>query len=307
MLIRNFFRDIFSTLPRLIAVIIITALGVMLYVGMGGYGYNLSKIGESYYKSQNVADYWIYGSQLTKLDEKQIAKLDFVESIQSELSLQTENYEDKNISLDLNGISGDFNINKPYILSGQMFEDNRECMLDASYAKAHNIFVGDKIQLRIKETDNKLIFTVCALIDSPEYVFNTSGTELLPNSYKHGFAYVKEDALEDMKELLSYNVISIKLKDNADKNQIKKDIEKILGTKLIQLLSFDDNQKASFIINEVKGTKALTNSLPMIFFLIAALIMFTTMSRVVENSRMMIGTLKALGYSKIMIFTYVFS
>ena len=55
-----------------------------------------------------------------------------------------------------------------------------------------------------------------------------------------------------------------------------------------------DNQKASIIVSEVKNTKALTNSFPMIFFVIAAFIMFTTMSRVVENNRMMIGTLKAL-------------
>ena len=65
----------------------------MIYVGMSGYGYNLGKIADSYYNSQNVADYWIYGSQLTKLDEKEIAKLDSVESIQSEISIQTEDYQ----------------------------------------------------------------------------------------------------------------------------------------------------------------------------------------------------------------------
>lgn len=307
MLIRNFFRDIFSTLPRLLAVIIITALGVMIYVGMSGYGFNLNKIATSYYKSQNVADYWIYGNQLTKLDEKQIAKLDCVESIQSEISLQTENYEDENINIDLAGISGDFNINKPYIIAGSMFENNRECMLDASHAKAHNIRVDDKIQLRIKGTDKKLSFTVCALINSPEYIYNVGGMELIPNSYKHGFAYVKEDALGDMKELMSYNKISLKLVDNADENEFKVDIEKILGAKLNQLLSFSNNQRASIIISEVNNTKALTGSLPMIFFVIAAFIMFTTMSRVVENNRMMIGTLKAFGYSKIVIFNYFFS
>ncbi|WP_291638003.1 FtsX-like permease family protein, partial [Clostridium sp.] len=307
MLIRNFFRDIFSTLPRLLAVIIITALGAMIYVGMSGYGFNLNKVATSYYKSQNVADYWIYGSQFTKFDEKQISKLKGVESIQSEISIPTENYEDENISIDLSGISGDFNINKPYIISGSMFENNRECMLDASYAKAHNIHVSDKIQLRIKEMEKKLEFTVCALIDSPEFIYNVGGMELIPNSYKHGFAYVKADALGDMLALMSYNKISLKLADNVDENKFKVDIEKILGTKLNQLLSFEDNQKASIIINEVKSTKAITNTLPMIFFLIAAFIMFTTMSRVVENNRMMIGTLKAFGYSKIVIFNYFFS
>ncbi|MGH4140280.1 ABC transporter permease [Clostridium sp.] len=307
MLIRNFFRDIISTLPRFLAVIIVTALGVMIYVGMSGNGYNLTKTAESYYKSQNVADYWIYGSMLTKLDEKRIANLDSVESIQSELSLQAESYQDEDITIDLDGISGDFNINKPDILSGRMFENNRECMLDASYAKTHNINISDKIDLKIKKTDKKLTFTVCALINSPEYIHNIGDTDITPDSYKHGFAFVKEDALEEMKDLLSYNKMSLILKNNTDKNQFRKDIEKILGTKLNKLLSFKDNEKVSIIINQVDNTKALTNSLPMIFFLIAALIMFTTMSRIVENSRMVIGTLKALGYSKIVIFIYFLS
>lgn len=307
MLFRNFFRDIFSTLPRMVAVIIVTALGVFIYVGMSGYAFNLSKIAESYYAKQKIADYWIYGNSLTKLEEKQIAKLPAVKEIQSRITIQAEDYRDKNVTVTLHGISGDFNLNKPDIIAGKMFRDNRECMLDASYAKAHNIEVGDKIELKIKETEQKLTFIVSALINSPEYIYNVSGNELVPDSYKNGFAYVKEEALESMKELLSYNEINVTLNENADKQQFRKDIEDILGTRLINLLSFDDNMKASIMLSEIKQTKALTTTLPMLFFFISAFIMFSTMSRFVENNRTMIGTLKALGYSKLSIFTYFLS
>ncbi len=307
MLIRNFFRDIISTLPRLMSVIIVTALGVLLFVGMGEYNYNLTKIGESYYASQNVADYWIQGSMLNKADEREISKLDSVESTQAEINIQTEIYTDKNINIDLQGISGDFIIDKPYIISGRMFDSNRECMLDASYAKTHNIRINDKIDLRIKNTENKLSFIVCALIDSPEYISNIGATDLLPDSNKHGFAYVKEDALEEMKALIGYNVVTLKIKDNADESQLKIDVEKILGTKLIRLLKFSDNEKAHVIITQINSSKSMTVLMPMIFFVIAAFIMFTTMSRVVETGRMMIGTLKAFGYSKLKIYTYFLS
>ena len=43
---------------------------------------------------------------------------------------------------------------------------------------------------------------------------------------------------------------------------------------------------------------------PIIFFLVAALIMFSTMSRVIDGNRTMIGTLKALGYSDRQIMFY---
>ncbi|WP_291636831.1 ABC transporter permease [Clostridium sp.] len=304
MLIRNFFRDILSTLPRLMSVIIVTALGVLLFVGMGEYNFNMENMAKSYYDTQNVADYWVNGIQFTKSDERKISKLDSVESTQSEINVQTEIYQDENINIDLQGISGDFIIDKPYIISGRMFESNKECMLDASYAKAHNIHIDDKIDLRIKNEDRKLSFIVCALIDSPEYISNVGDTDAIPNSLKHGFAYVKEDALKERKELIGYNTITLKLKDNTSENQFKNDVEKILGTKLIRLLSFDDNEKAHIIITMLNSSKAMTSLMPMIFFLISAFIMFTTMTRVVENGRMMIGTLKAFGYGKIVILTY---
>lgn len=291
----------------MVAVIIVTALGVFIYVGMSGYGFNLSKIADSYYTGQNVADYWIYGNTLTKADEKQIAKLPAVKDIQSRITIQAENCEDKDVIVTLHGISSDFNLNKPDIISGRMFESNRECMLDATHAKAHNIDVGDKIELKIKEIDQKLTFTVSALVNSPEYIYNISGNELMPDSYKNGFAFVKEEALESMKELLSYNEINVTLNDNVDKIQFRRDIEEILDNRLINLLSFEDNMKSSILLSQIKETEALTTTLPMLFFFISAFIMFSTMSRFVENNRIMIGTLKALGYSKLSIFTYFLS
>ncbi|WP_418914663.1 FtsX-like permease family protein [Adlercreutzia sp.] len=43
---------------------------------------------------------------------------------------------------------------------------------------------------------------------------------------------------------------------------------------------------------------AIASFFPFIFFLVAALVALTTMTRMVEDDRMLIGTLKALGYSK---------
>ena len=43
---------------------------------------------------------------------------------------------------------------------------------------------------------------------------------------------------------------------------------------------------------------AIGEIFPVMFFLVAALISLTTMTRMVEEERIQIGTLKALGYSK---------
>ena len=54
---------------------------------------------------------------------------------------------------------------------------------------------------------------------------------------------------------------------------------------------------ASYKIN-VEKVADIAKIFPGFFFLIAALVTLTTMTRMVEEERTQIGTLKALGYSK---------
>lgn len=51
-------------------------------------------------------------------------------------------------------------------------------------------------------------------------------------------------------------------------------------------------------INDSDSIGAIGTVFPMIFFIVAALVSLTTMTRMVEEQRMQIGTLKALGYGK---------
>lgn len=57
---------------------------------------------------------------------------------------------------------------------------------------------------------------------------------------------------------------------------------------------------ASFV-NESDSIGAIGTVFPIIFFLVAALVSLTTMTRMVEEERIQIGTLKALGYDKLSI------
>lgn len=307
MLVKNFLREIFSTLPRLMSVIIVTALGVFMYVGMAGIGYNLSMVAKSYYTSQNVADYWISGKDITKDDEKKVQQIAEVSQAQSRVYLEAQPVRDKDVTVMLHGISGDFTINKPYLIAGRLPETAREFALYDDFAKKHHLNIGDTYELKIKDMEQRITLTVCGLIRSPEYIYNISGIDLIPDSYKLGFAYMKAESLESILGKNTFNQICIKLKQNADTEQFKRGLDEALGKKTAALISFDDNKKASMLNDSVKEMKSVTTSLPTLFFLISALIMFTTMSRIIESARMQIGTLKALGYSDFSIFLYYIS
>lgn len=59
----------------------------------------------------------------------------------------------------------------------------------------------------------------------------------------------------------------------------------------------NDTPGYSSLENAIKNIKVLSNLFPVIFFLVAALVCLTTMTRMVEEERTQMGTMKALGYS----------
>lgn len=67
------------------------------------------------------------------------------------------------------------------------------------------------------------------------------------------------------------------------------------------VLNRDANESYLSFKNDTQSIGAIGTVFPIIFFLVAALVALTTMTRMVEEQRTQIGTLKALGYSKMTI------
>ncbi len=70
----------------------------------------------------------------------------------------------------------------------------------------------------------------------------------------------------------------------------------------------DRNQNAGYagFIQDTKSVDNLSLVFPIVFFAIATLVSLTSMTRMVEENRQELGTLKALGYNKFQImFKYI--
>ncbi len=64
------------------------------------------------------------------------------------------------------------------------------------------------------------------------------------------------------------------------------------------LLSRDTNVSYASFKSNIEKVEAVAKVFPIFFFLVAALVVLTTMTRMVEDERLQIGTMKALGYGK---------
>ena len=104
-----------------------------------------------------------------------------------------------------------------------------------------------------------------------------------------------EKQLEDAQKEIDTN--KQKLKDGRD--ELNKEKEKLNDLDKSEYYFFDrtDNPGYSSYKDSITSIENISTVFPVFFFLIAVLICLTTMTRMVEENRGEIGTLKALGYS----------
>ena len=105
-----------------------------------------------------------------------------------------------------------------------------------------------------------------------------------------------EKELEDKKQEFNEKILDAEAK-LIDAREKVNDIENAKW----YIFDRNDNSGFSSYSQDTGNVEKLGEAFPIVFFIIATLISLTTMSRMVEEERVQIGTLKALGYNKIQI------
>ena len=137
----------------------------------------------------------------------------------------------------------------------------------------------------------------------------TEGKRELQNSKDYTYAMI-EEAKEELKDAEQEITDGEKELEKAEKEfdeKIKDAEDKLLDAKeelkkieRPEWYVLDRNQNVGYAsyVQDTDRVASLAQVFPVVFFLVAALISLTSMSRMVEEERVEIGTLKALGYSK---------
>ncbi|MGN0556158.1 MAG: FtsX-like permease family protein [Candidatus Fimenecus sp.] len=109
-----------------------------------------------------------------------------------------------------------------------------------------------------------------------------------------------EIALERAKEDYELATEDTEAEINAAQEKLEKSEDEINNVKLPKWHILDRTSIPSYATykNDAQSIAAVGTVFPIIFFLVAALVSLTTMTRMVEEERTQIGTLKALGYKK---------
>ncbi len=320
MLRRKMLRDIKKNLSQFITIFLMIMIGVMAYTGIEAYMDGMTVTANNFYTDYNLFDLQLIGNNFTKEDLKTIENVENVNGVERKLSVIGKTDYDK--TLLLNFIESN-NISKFYIVKGEKFQATKSGIwLDEFYAKENHIQVGDTIT--IKYDHFTLKEKVVALINVPDHLYDTKDeSELYPNRKEFGFAYLSineipenyikskvmnEIGIEDeetfnsimkdfnYKDYLVFNYLMVDVNDVSKREDVKNEIEDKVKNALA-IINQEDISSYAMYQGEIDEGKTYVGVFSGLFIFIAMLSVITTMTRVIKNERIQIGTLKALGFS----------
>ncbi|MCE9544905.1 MAG: ABC transporter permease [Planctomycetia bacterium] len=302
---RKLLREVRGSRWLLLAIISIVGVGVMMFVYMRSAYFNLSRARDQYYVQGRMADFWIDVKKVPVSDLKAVAELPGVSEIRSRIQfMATVDLED--VAEPLNGLVLSLPdrqqpvINDIVLRQGGYFSDRRaeEVIVNDTFARKHHIHPGDWINLVLNNRRQELYVVGTAI--SCEYVYLVSAGVFVPDPEHFGVFYLKHSYAEEVFDMsgAASQIVGILAPEVREHPQALLDqAERVLEPYgVLNKFARRDQPSNRFLSDEIHGIGTFATILPIMFLAVAALVLNVFISRLVEQQRTVIGTLKAIGY-----------
>lgn len=284
-------RDIKQSTGQFIAFVLIIAVGAFFYAGLTTLSDNLGAYTKVYFKEHNLSDLNVYYSQISEQDAGGLSEIEGINKIEGRYTLEaTQQFEDSQATLKIHSIPPNLEINTPTMIEGSFPSGAHEILIDSHYAKEHQLQVGDLIHVGTNEKN--LTFTVSGLGESVEYAKKNDTQD----HKTYGVAYVSEEAIPVIADGFYYNELMIDAQEGYDLGQLGQSVEaKSQTLPYLNQISKERTFSYTQLQQTIHNNKMMSKVIPLVFFIIEAMILFLTMSRIIDSQRTQVGIMKALG------------
>lgn len=308
---RKIYRDLMQRKLSLVALLLIIVLGVASYSGQNAVYRDLDRATQTYYNEYRLGDFTVDLKRAPQSCLEELQSIPNIRNVQGRVSLSVRLlFPEQEEPILGQAISLPFfkqpRINDILIRSGTWFSkaDAQEIILNDAFANANHLKAGDRLRVLFLEQEYDLLVVGTAM--SPEFVYLISPSGgLAPDPARFGVMYIPERFLQEVSDLTgAYNQVIGKVYQNAPREMMP--LLELLEEKLdhygvTNATAYYDQPSVRFLADELKGLETSSSIMPVIFLGVAALILNVLLGRMVMQQRVIIGTLKALGYGKISI------
>lgn len=193
MLFKKMLRDIKENKMQFIAIFLMSFITLLAFAGIGSEVQGLQDNLNNYYNETNMADAYALGTDFNESVVNDFKNMNSTTGIESQFVVKSTADLDDEPVVTLHFLEKN-NISKYYPVKGGNinFSDEDGIWLDARFAEAKNVTVGDNISLTFNGiTMNK---TIRGLGYSPDYVYEEPENGLISDFKYQGFGYLSDKA-----------------------------------------------------------------------------------------------------------------
>ena len=303
-LTKKLLRDLWAMRAQGLAIAMVVAAGVSVFVAMMGAYDSLIRSRETFYEDRRFAEVFARASRAPEHVTDRIAEIPGVARVMGRVTAE--------VTLDLPGINEPIigrllsivpgrepELDALYLRSGRLPEVGRdgEVVVNEAFAKARSLRLGDRLGALINGRRHEMTITGVAL--SPEYVDTIAPGQLLPDDARFGVVWMGYEPLAsalDMRGVV--NDLQISLVKGASEADVIDAVDRLLVPYGGAGAYGRSRHPSDFLLMEkLRGVRTSATVIPAIFLSVAAFLLNVVMSRMVTTERTQIATLKAFGYT----------
>jgi putative ABC transport system permease protein len=295
-------RNIKNSKGQFISILAVIITGLFIFVAMNNASTNLRTSLEEYYEITNFADAYVDVMKIPDNEVEEIIGREGIVNAEARVVMDvpfiTDNKDEKvNVrTISVGGTSNE--INKLYMEEGKRDLGPKDCIVIGQFARARGIQVGDEISIQL--SGRKYELNVVGIAISPEYTYLVENEQsFMPRPEKFGIVYIEKEYLKNISNFSnSSNDVILTVEEGSDFEDLKDYIEDTWDNYGVRRVIEKENQLSNnMMYQEINGLEQISGSVPVIFLVVAGIILATMMSKNVKNDRTTIGIFKALGYT----------
>lgn len=210
----------------------------------------------------------------------------------------------------------EYEMNRVELVAGRMPLNDTEIALDYALEGKLTNKLGDEITLTT--SGGSVTLRVVGYIRSPMYIsLFERGTSSIGNGMSDGYAYASGNAISKLGTKLPvmsllntlYTRADVVIASKEGLSAYSAEYKALVDSVISRIEDYAANESGTWYVQDRSSNPgysdysentdriaAVGDVFPLIFFIVAALVCLTTMTRMVEEQRVEMGTMKALGY-----------
>ena len=300
---RKLLRDLLAMKGQALAIAMVVAAGVAMYVMYLSTFDSLYRTRDAYYEQQRFADVFASLKRAPQRVAAEIAAIPDVSAVETRVV--------SNVTIDLEGLDEPASgrlvsvpahrrplVNDVFVRRGRWIERGRsdEVLASEGFMLANKLELGDAVPAVLNGRLRHL--TVVGVALSPEFIYSIRPGELVPDDRRFAVFWMDEQALAAAFDMEGgFNDVVLKLAPGASTDEVIARVDRILEPygglgaipRALQLSHWT-------VQNELSQLQTFGFMLPLVFMLVAAFILNVALTRALALQRPQIASLKALGY-----------